>query len=66
MEVTAAHEYNHILQYAYDIFQDAWMFESTATWAEEKVFAGDDDYHGYMRHVGRRTRAQPLDARRPG
>jgi hypothetical protein len=47
-EVTAAHEYNHVLQYAYDISQDAWMYESTATWSEEKVFAGDDDYHAYM------------------
>ena len=24
------------------------MYESTATWSEEKVFAGDDDYHSYM------------------
>ena len=38
MQVTAAHEYNHVLQYAYDTFQDTWMFEATATWAEEKVF----------------------------
>ena len=38
MQVTAAHEYNHVLQYAYDILQDKWMFESTATWMEEKVF----------------------------
>ena len=48
MEVTAAHEYNHVLQYAYDIAQDPWMYESTATSAEEKVFPADDDYHGYM------------------
>ena len=40
LEVTAAHEYNHVLQYGYDIGQDTWMFESTATWAEEKVFPG--------------------------
>jgi hypothetical protein len=48
IRVTAAHEYNHVLQYAYDIAQDPWMYESTATWAEEKVFPDDDDYHGYM------------------
>ena len=47
-EVTAAHEYNHVLQYAYDIRQDTWMYESTATWAEEKVFPLDNDYHLYM------------------
>jgi hypothetical protein len=47
-EVTAAHEYNHVLQYAYDVTQDPWMYESTATWAEEKVFPADDDYVNYM------------------
>jgi hypothetical protein len=48
VEVTAAHEFNHILQYAYDADQDRWMFESTATWAEEKVFNDDNDYVAYI------------------
>ena len=48
LEVTAAHEYNHVLQYAYDVLQDKWMFESTATWMEEKVFPAVDDYHQYV------------------
>ena len=48
LEVTAAHEYNHVVQYAYDVFQDKWMFESTATWMEEKVFPDVDDYHQYV------------------
>jgi hypothetical protein len=44
MRVTIAHEYNHILQFAYDSFQDTWLFESTATWMEEQVFPAIDDY----------------------
>jgi|SRR5215218_1335944 len=48
LKVTAAHEYNHVLQYAYDVLQDKWMFESTATWMEEKVFPEVDDYHQYV------------------
>ena len=48
MQVTAAHEYNHVLQYAYDTFQDTWMFESTATWSEDKVFDAVDDYVFYL------------------
>src|SRR5918998_3047200 len=48
VRVTAAHEYNHVLQYAYDRDQDTWMFESTATWAEDKVFDADNDWHLYM------------------
>jgi hypothetical protein len=46
--VTFAHEYNHLLQSAYDIFQDSWVFESTATWTEEKVYPDINDYLGYV------------------
>jgi hypothetical protein len=48
LEVTAAHEYNHVLQFAYDVLQDKWMFESTATWMEEKVYPEIDDYLQYV------------------
>ena len=40
MRATVAHEYNHILQFAYDTFEQVWMFESTATWMEEQVYPG--------------------------
>jgi hypothetical protein len=30
LSVTAAHEYNHVLQNAYDYLEDPWMFEATA------------------------------------
>jgi len=48
MQVTVAHEYNHILQFGYDIFEDLWMFESTATWVEQYVFPDVDDYLNYL------------------
>ena len=48
LEVTAAHEYNHVLQYGIDPNEDTWMFESTATWAEEQVYPAIDDYLNYM------------------
>lgn len=48
MAVTAAHEYNHVLQMAMDVFEDAWMFESTAVYMEEKVFPAIDDYFQYL------------------
>ncbi len=48
LKVTAAHEYNHVLQFAYDVLQDKWMFESTATWMEEKVYPAIDDYFQYI------------------
>ena len=48
MQVTAAHEYNHILQFNYDTFQDVWLFEATATWAEDEVYPAIDDYLNYI------------------
>jgi hypothetical protein len=53
MRVTVAHEYNHILQFNYDTFEDLWLFESTATWAEEKVFPEINDYLYYLPDMAR-------------
>jgi hypothetical protein len=48
MEVTAAHEYNHVLQFNYDTAQDTWMLESTATWMEDRVYTDVNDYLQYL------------------
>jgi hypothetical protein len=48
MEVTAAHEYNHVLQFNYDTAQDTWMFEATATWMEDRVYTDVNDYIQYL------------------
>ena len=48
MQVTAAHEYNHVLQFGYDVAQDTWMFEATATWMEDEVYTHVDDYLQYL------------------
>jgi hypothetical protein len=48
MQVTAAHEYNHVLQFGYDVAQDTWMFEATATWMEDVVYTHVDDYLQYL------------------
>ena len=48
LRVTAAHEYNHVLQFGIDPIEDQWMFESTATWAEDKVYPAINDYLNYM------------------
>jgi Family of unknown function (DUF6055) len=49
LRVTLAHEYNHILQFGYDAYQDPWFAESTATWMEDQVYSGVDDYLRYVR-----------------
>jgi hypothetical protein len=49
LEVTIAHEYNHILQFGYDAYQDPWFAESTAVWMEDQVYNDLDDYLRYVR-----------------
>lgn len=54
LKVTLAHEYNHILQFGYDAFQDPWFAESSATWMEDLVYNGTNDYLRYVRRWVRR------------
>ena len=56
MQVTAAHEYNHVLQFGYDVAQDTWMFEATATWMEDEVYSDVNDYLQYVEAWTRLTR----------
>jgi hypothetical protein len=61
MQVTAAHEYNHVLQFTYDVFQDTWFMESTAVWAEDEVYDGVNDYLAYLTSWSRMSHV-PLTA----
>ncbi|HEX3737840.1 MAG TPA: MXAN_6640 family putative metalloprotease [Solirubrobacterales bacterium] len=49
LKVTLAHEYNHILQFSYDAWEDPWFAESSAVWMEDQVYNGIDDYLRYVR-----------------
>jgi hypothetical protein len=48
IRVTAAHEYFHAIQYAYDAFEDGWILESTATWVEDELFDAVNDNRAYL------------------
>ncbi|MDN4162704.1 MXAN_6640 family putative metalloprotease [Nocardioides abyssi] len=48
LKVTAAHEFFHAVQFAYDFNEDRWLMESTATWMEERVADGADDNRQYL------------------
>jgi hypothetical protein len=50
LKVTIAHEYDHILQFGYEAYEDPWFAESTAVWMEDQVYNGIDDYLRYVRH----------------
>ena len=48
MQVTAAHEYFHAVQFGYDIGEDPWFMEATATWVEDEVYDRVNDNVGYL------------------
>lgn len=62
LTVTAAHEFFHAVQYAYDYDEDPWMMESTATWMEERVADHIDDNRQYLRFSQLQAPFVPLDA----
>ena len=62
LQVTIAHEYNHLLQYGYDIGQETWLYESVATWMEDRVYPEANLYIGFVSDFARVPEA-PLDSR---
>ncbi len=50
LQVTAAHEFFHAVQFGYDTFEDIWLLEGTATWMEDEVYDGVDDNHFYLNY----------------
>ena len=48
LHVTAAHEFFHAVQFAYDADEDDWFMEGTAAWMEDEVYDGVDDNRQYL------------------
>jgi hypothetical protein len=61
LEVTFAHEYNHVLQFGYDVDQDLWFYEATAVWMEDHVYPAINDYLRYVKRWVLRSKT-PLTA----
>ena len=48
LQVTAAHEFFHAVQFAYDAGDDQWFMESTATWMEDEIYDDVNDNLQYL------------------
>lgn len=48
LQVTVAHEFNHSCQFSYSAFEASWWYENTATWMEDQVYDGINDYLNYL------------------
>lgn len=61
MQVTAAHEFFHAVQFGYDMFDDTFFLESTAAWVEDVLYDDIDDNYEYLRNSAITYPDIPLD-----
>lgn len=61
LQVTAAHEFYHAVQYAYDAWEDVWLLEGTAAWVEDEVYDNVDDNRQYLKDSPLSAPSSPLD-----
>ncbi|MCW2857520.1 MAG: hypothetical protein JWR52_3135 [Marmoricola sp.] len=52
LEVTAAHEFFHAIQFGYNSYQERWLLEGSAVWMEDQVYPSVNDYLQYVRAGG--------------
>lgn len=45
---TAAHEFNHTIQYGYDAYEELWLMEATAALMEKLAYPAINDNIGYL------------------
>lgn len=48
LQVTAAHEFFHAVQFAYDFAEDRWFMEGTAAWMEDEIYDSINDNYQYL------------------
>ncbi len=48
IQVTAAHEFFHAVQFGYDSAEKPWLMEATAVWMEEVIYDDINDCYQYM------------------
>jgi len=61
LEVTAAHEFFHAVQFSYDYLEDTWLMEGTAAWIEDEVFDDVDDNRQFLNASPLSRSTTPLD-----
>jgi hypothetical protein len=61
LQVTAAHEFFHAVQFAYDWREDVWFMEGTAAWMEDEVYDGVNDNQQYLQQSPLSDPYVPMD-----
>lgn len=65
LQVTAAHEFFHAIQFAYDGAEDGWLMEGTATSMEDVVYDDINDNHQFLMQSQLVDPTIPLDYAHP-
>ncbi len=47
LQITVAHEYNHAIQFGYNIYFESWYAEATASWMEDEVYDAINQIYSY-------------------
>ena len=61
LRVTAAHEFFHAIQFAYDANDSTWFLEGTAVWMEDQVYPAINDYLQYLTYSQITQSEVPID-----
>ncbi|MDD2734407.1 MAG: hypothetical protein PHF56_10740 [Desulfuromonadaceae bacterium] len=48
LQITAAHEYHHAIQYGYNYYFDIWYAEATSTWMEDELYDSVNQLYNYI------------------
>ncbi len=48
LQITAAHEFHHAIQFGYNYFFDIWYAEATSTWMEDEVYDAVNQLYNYL------------------
>lgn len=48
LQVTAAHEFHHSIQFGYNSYFDTWYAEATSTWMEDEVYDAVNQLYSYL------------------
>jgi len=62
LRATAAHEFFHTVQFAYDVNEQSWLLETTATWMEEQVYDSVNDNRNFLQASSLRHPEVSLDS----
>ncbi len=50
LQITAAHEYHHAIQYGYTYYFDIWYAEATSTWMEDEQYDSVNQLYSYIQN----------------